>query len=257
MSFTPTSSSNVSLKIRQAPLHEHARNRLREMIVRGILPPGTNIDEAELCASLGISRTPLREALKLLASEGLVRLEANRGAFVVPVQADEIADLFEVVARLEQWAAQLAAVRGSPDDLATLRRLQKRMEGEHRAQHRAPYFELNQVIHRAIVAMSGNQPLIAVHDMLFARVERVRFLAIGSRARWDESIHEHQELLSALEARDSRRAGLVLAKHVRRTGELMREVLKPQTSDHAREPHRRQRSRKSMPQTRTREVPQQ
>ena len=67
MPFTPTSVSNVSLKIRQAPLHEHARNRLREMIVRGILPPGTNIDEAELCASLGISRTPLREALKLLA----------------------------------------------------------------------------------------------------------------------------------------------------------------------------------------------
>jgi DNA-binding GntR family transcriptional regulator len=229
-----TAKPALSLPIRQVPLHQQARDRLRSMIVRGIMPPGGNIDEAELCATLGISRTPLREALKLLAAEGLVELLAHRGAFVVPIRPDEIMDLFEVVARLEQYAAELAAARGTPHDLTTLRRMQERMAAEHRAQRREPYFELNQEIHRAIVAMSRNQALIATHQLLFARVERVRFLALGSQARWEESIHEHHEVLGALEAHDPRRAGAALAAHVRRTGQRMRELLEPGTGDDGR-----------------------
>ncbi len=225
--------TEISPPIRQVPLHEQAREHLRRMIVRGELPPGDNIGEAELCRQLGISRTPLREALKLLAAEGLVELPANRGAFVAPIRADEVADTFAVVARLEQLGAELAASRITDDDLASLQALQDHMEAEHRARRRIPYFELNQKIHRAIVAIGNNQVLVASHEMLFARVERVRYLAIDSPLRWDESIHEHREVLAALAARDPVRAGSALAGHVRHTGQRMIERFDPVASAEA------------------------
>jgi DNA-binding GntR family transcriptional regulator len=219
--------AEVPPPIRQVPLHEQARARLRHMIVRGELPPGDNIGEAELCRSLGISRTPLREALKLLAAEGLVELPSNRGAFVAPIRSEEVADAFEVAARLEQLGAELAATRATAADIAALQELQERMEAEHRARRRGPYFEINQQIHRNIVAIGGNQVLIATHEMLFARVERVRYLAIASPLRWDESIQEHREVLAGLAARDPGRAGIALARHVRHTGQRMTDFLEP------------------------------
>lgn len=211
--------------IHQVPLHEQARSHLRRMIVRGELPPGENIGEAELCRTLGVSRTPLREALKLLAAEGLIDLPANRGAFVAAIRAGEIADTFEVVARLEQLGAERAATRAAPRDLATLQALQDRLEAEHRARRRVPYFEINQCIHRAIVAIGGNQALASAHEMLIARIERVRFLAIGAPVRWEESICEHRELLAALAVHDAARADAAMAAHVRHTGQRMAALL--------------------------------
>ena len=221
----PLALAELPTPIHQVPLHEQARSHLRRMIVRGELPPGENIGEAELCRTLGVSRTPLREALKLLAAEGLVDLPSNRGAFVAPIRADEIADTFEVVARLEQLGAERAAIRAAPRDLATLQALQDRMEAEHCARRRVPYFEINQRIHRAIVAIGGNQALVCAHEMLFARIERVRFLAIGAPLRWDESIREHREVLAALAARDAARAGAAMTAHVRHTGQRMAALL--------------------------------
>ena len=219
--MVPATPTETFPPIRQVPLHEQARGHLRRMIVCGELAPGEDIGEAELCRRLGISRTPLREALKLLATEGLVELPSNRGAFVAPIRADEVADTFAVVARLEQLGAELAASRITSDDLVSLRALQDSMENEHRARRRVPYFQLNQKIHRTIMAIGNNQALIASHEMLFARVERVRYLAIDSPLRWDESIREHREVLAALAARDPVRAGAALAGHVRHTGERM------------------------------------
>jgi DNA-binding GntR family transcriptional regulator len=203
------------------PLHEQARSHLRRMIVRGELAPGANIGEAGLCLALGISRTPLREALKLLAAEGLIDLTTHRGAFVAPLNLDEVTSTFEVVARLEQLGAELAAGAATAEDLARLQAWQVRMEAEQRARRRAPYFEINQRIHRAIVAMGGNAALIAAHEMLFGRIERVRFLAIADPSRWEESISEHRGVLAALAAHDAARAGAALAAHVRHTGERM------------------------------------
>jgi DNA-binding GntR family transcriptional regulator len=188
------------------------------MIVRGDLRPGGNIGETELSDSLGISRTPLREALKLLSTEGLVELQANRGAFVVPVRSEDIADIFDVAATLERRAAELAAARIDAAGIAELRTLQRRMEADHAARRREPYFEINQAIHRRIVALSGNALLQSTHEAIFARVQRIRFLMLGSQARWDQSIQQHREILEAIEARDSERAGAALAAHVRETG---------------------------------------
>ena len=182
--------------------------------------------EAGLSDALGMSRTPVREALKLLASEGLIELRSNRGAFVMPIRWEEIPDLFEVMAGLERLGAELAAQRATARDLALLQRLQERMEAHHDAGRLDAYFDLNQQIHRAIVAASRNHVLTATHEMLFARVERVRFVALGSHPRWDESVREHREILAALTAHDSNQAGAALAQHIRHTGERAMELLK-------------------------------
>ena len=217
-------------RIAHISLPELARTQLRSMIVRGELSPGGNVTEADLSEALGISRTPLREALKLLATEGLVELKSRRGAFIVPVRPEEIANIFDVAATLEARAAELAATRASAAEIGELRRLQGRMEAEHRGRRREPYFEMNQAIHRGIVAMSGNPTLQATHETLFARVQRIRFLVLDSRERWDQSIAEHQEILAALEARAPARAAAALARHVRHTGEHAASRL-PQPTD--------------------------
>lgn len=211
----------------RAALHARAAERLRAMIVRGDLAPGEAIGEAELCAALGMSRTPLREALKLLAAEGLVDLRANRSARVAPLRAEETEELFEAVAGIERIAAELAARRADAGRLRRLRALQDRIERHHGRGELADYFALNQCIHQEIVAAAGNAALAAAHGSLLARAERARLFAIAaSSARWAESVDEHREILAALEARDAERAGRALERHVLRTGEVVRAALR-------------------------------
>lgn len=211
--------------VQRVGLHQEARDRLRGMIVRGQLSPGSDIGEAGLSEVLGMSRTPIREALKLLAAEGLVELRSHRGALVMPFHAEEIPALFEVAAGIERLGAERAASRATAAELAELRQLQKLMERHHEVAARDLYFDLNQRIHRAIVAAAGNAVLTATHDMLFARVERVRFFALNSQPRWDESVREHREILVALEDRNPARAGRAVAEHVMQTGERAMKLL--------------------------------
>ena len=206
------------IRLSRAGLHEQAASRLRTLIIRGSLGPGEPLNESDLSDALGVSRTPLREALKLLAAEGLVELRLNRSAVVAALRPDEIADLFEAVSGIERTAAELAAVRMTPRDHQKLRGLQERMERHHDAGELGDYFEINQQIHGLIVAGARNATLKATHDWLLARVERARLLALSAQGRWQESVAEHRLILQALEARDAEAAGKLLAHHVRRTG---------------------------------------
>ncbi|WP_288582237.1 GntR family transcriptional regulator [uncultured Methylobacterium sp.] len=199
-------------------LHDQAVERLRALIVAGTLPAGSALVETELSAALGISRTPLREALKLLAVEGLVELRPNRSPLVAELRPDAVSELFEAIAAIERAAAELAALRATAADLAGLRRLQAEMEVHHAAGDLAPYFALNQRIHALIVACARNGPLREAHAALHARAEIARRRALDSRARWDESVAEHRAILDALEARDAAGAGRLLADHVGHTG---------------------------------------
>jgi DNA-binding GntR family transcriptional regulator len=202
-------------------LHEQARTRLRSLIVRGLLPPGASIVETDLSASLGISRTPLREALKLLAVEGLVELRSNRSSQIAALRGAEITQVFEVMAGLEGLAAGLAAERASPGELKRLRLLQEKMEKQHDRGDLDDYFAANQEAHRLVVVLAKNPVLIAAHDGLFARAERARYLALGLRSRWDDSVTEHRDLLEALENRDPAAASKILSRHVLRTGAVV------------------------------------
>ncbi len=206
-------------------LHEQAAERLRTLIVRGELRPGQQLGEADLSDALGISRTPLREALKQLASEGLVELHLNRSAVVAPFRREDLRELFEAVAGIERCAAELAAARMQPRDVERLEALQDRIESHHGRGELREYFEINQQIHSAIVDFARNSVLKATHEVLLARAERARFFALSVLGRWDESVREHQEILSALKAGQVSHAGRLLGDHVRRTGEIVAETL--------------------------------
>ncbi|WP_312010210.1 GntR family transcriptional regulator [Bradyrhizobium cenepequi] len=212
-------------------LHEQAATRLRTLIVRGDLKPGEQLLEGDLSEALGISRTPLREALKQLAAEGLVELRLNRSAVVAPFRRDELTELFEAVSGIERCAAELAATRMVERDVERLQALQERIELHHDRGELREYFEVNQQIHSAIVGFARNAVLKATHDILLARVERARFFALAVHGRWDESVREHQDILAALKAGDADRAGQLLGHHVRRTGEIMAATLDSDADD--------------------------
>jgi DNA-binding GntR family transcriptional regulator len=205
----------------RAGLHERAVSRLRTLIVRGELVPGEPLNEAGLSEALGVSRTPLREALKLLAAEGLVQLRLNRSGVVAPLRAEELFDLFEAVSGIERIAAEFAAARITKQDLEKLEKLQERMERLHRSKRLKEYFEINQQVHSAIVAAARNEAIKATHNSLLARAERARFLALSFQGRVEESLEEHRQVLAALAARDGEKAGRLLAAHVLRTGHVV------------------------------------
>ena len=213
------------LRVPRTGLHERAARKLRLLIVRGDLAPGEQLLEVGLSEALGISRTPLREALKQLAAEGLVELQLNRSAVVAPLRRDELAELFEAVSGIERCAAELAAVRMTAQDFERLEALQMRIERHHGRGELRDYFEANQQIHSAIVGFARNGVLKASHDALLARAERARFFALSADGRWDESVREHRQILDALKARNAERAGKLLAQHVRRTGEIVADTL--------------------------------
>jgi DNA-binding GntR family transcriptional regulator len=204
------------LRISRRPLHEEAVDRLRDLIVQGRLAPGERLNERLLCDRLGISRTPLREAIKLLATEGLVELLPNRGAVVSAVDPDRIAEALAVMGALEALAGELAC-RHAPDEaIAAIRGLHDEMLAMHAKGDLDGYFRYNQLIHMGIVEASGNPVLAATYRQLNGNVKRARYMANLSRERWDAAVAEHEEIIRALERRDAAALHTLLADHLSR-----------------------------------------
>jgi DNA-binding GntR family transcriptional regulator len=204
-------------------LHEQTTTRLRDLIVKGTLAPGARLVEVDLCRRLAISRTPLREAFKVLASEGLVHIHPNRGASVTRMTPAETIELFEVIAQLEAMGAATAAQRMSEDNLAKLSAMHEQLAAWYAQGRRHDYFELNQRIHRAVVALSGNRILVDTHARLIARARRSRYQAILFDARWTESVEEHGQAMAAFIRRDPAAVADIWRRHVLRTGEVIAE----------------------------------
>lgn len=202
------------LRISRKPLHEEAIDRLRDLIVQGVLAPRERLNERLLCAQLGISRTPLREAIKLLASEGLVELLPNRGAIVAPIEPARLAETLEVMGALEGLAGELACRSATSERLGEIRALHAEMLAKHAAGDLAGYFRYNQAIHLSIVEASGNTVLSQTYRHLNANVRRARYMANLSRERWDAAVREHEEILAALSARDVPRLKRLLQEHL-------------------------------------------
>ena len=195
-------------------LHESAVDRLRDMIVQGVLTPGTKLNERALCEQLGISRTPLREALKVLSTEGLVALQPNRGAVVATLTEDRVREIFAVMGALEALAGELACRNMTADQLNEIRALHYQMLAHHARGELAPYFRCNQEIHLAIVEASGNATLVASYASLNAHVRRARYMANLSQARWDQAVAEHERILDALGRRDATQLQDLLRNHL-------------------------------------------
>lgn len=201
-------------RIERRPLHEEVTDQLRDRIVQGDLTPGTRLNERVLCEQLGISRTPLREAIKVLATEGLVELLQNRGAIVTPLKAETMADTLAVMGALESLGGELACATASDADLAEIRALHFEMLAHHARGELAEYFRYNQLIHMKLIEAAGNPVLTNTYRQLNANVRRARYMANLSQERWDAAVREHEEILAALSARDSTRLKRLLAEHL-------------------------------------------
>ena len=221
----------VAAIARPKPLHETVVERLRDMIVEGELASGERLHDANLARILQVSRTPIREATKLLATEGLVDLLPGRGARVSELSIEDILDLFETIAGIERHACELAAVRMSERDLDKLQRSHKRMARHHATGERQPYFKLNHEIHLAIVEASKNTTLQAIHASLMSRARRARYAALASHARWMEAMGEHEQIMAALVERDPRRAGEIMRQHDLGTARSIVAALKPRPNE--------------------------
>jgi len=163
------------IAIPRAALHEQATQRLRQMLVEGQIAPGAKLNERELCEALNVSRTPLREAIKTLAAEGLVELLPNRGAIAVALSEADVLNTFEVMAGLEGMSGELAAQRITESELNEIKAMHFEMLAAYTRRDLSAYYRLNAAIHRAINAAARNPVLTAIYTQVNARLQALRF----------------------------------------------------------------------------------
>lgn len=201
----------------ESSLHGEILVRLRDYIVEGNISEGGRVPERQLCAMFGISRTPLREALKVLASEGLVDLLPNRGARVRQLSARELGELFDVMGGLESLAGRLACEHIDDDEVAEIERLHYEMYGFYLHRDMHGYFRINQLIHQKIVEASRNATLLAAYANFAGRIRRVRYSAnfARKRERWGEAMREHETIVDALRRRAGSELSDILFQHLR------------------------------------------
>lgn len=200
--------------IARRSLHDELVERLREMISSGALASGEKIQEMALCKRFGVSRTPLREALKVLASEGIVTLQPHRGATVASLSVPELEEVFPVMGALEALAGEIACRRITDREIAEIAALHRTMVEHWRRRELQPYFEVNQTIHQAILEATRNETLKSVYRGLAGRLLTARYFANMSEDRWREAVEEHEAMLAALEMRDGPRLAAILKNHI-------------------------------------------
>jgi DNA-binding GntR family transcriptional regulator len=196
-------------------MHEEVVARLRHMLLEGEIPPGARVPERDLCEAFGISRTPLREALKVLAAEGLVVLLPNRGARAARLTRKDVQDLFEVCEGLEALAGELACQRITEAEAQAVEALHRAMVEHHRNGDLPQYYRCNRLIHEAIVQASGNSVLASMYESVTARIRRARFVAPMPPTHWALAVREHEGILNALLRRDGNALAHILRTHLR------------------------------------------
>lgn len=201
---------------------------LRDRIVKGELAPGNRLIERRLSAELAVSRTPVREALKLLEADGLIEISLHCGAQVVPYRAEDAERLFDVISVLEGLAARRLAERISSETLGRLEGLHSQMLAFHRTGQTQEYFDINTVIHDLIIDTCENPVLVQTHKRLIARARRGRFLAIMEPQRLEQAVSEHEAVMGAFRSRDAEMAARIWEQHLRHTGLTVTEVLRTQ-----------------------------
>jgi DNA-binding GntR family transcriptional regulator len=196
-------------------LHEEVAARLRRFITEGQLVAGMKLNERVLAEQLQVSRTPLREAIKMLASERLVDLIPNRGAIVARLDRQTIVDLFELMASLEGLSGELAALRGDEAAFAEIKALHFEMLAAHARQDLSTYYRCNQAIHLAINRAAANTALSETYDAINLRLQALRFRSNFNREKWDHAVLEHQDMIEALTQKDGLRLRGLLEQHLR------------------------------------------
>lgn len=218
-------SIDVVAPIQRRPLHNELADCLRHMIVEGELTPGEKLAEKELCHRFGVSRTPLREAMRVLATEGLVRLTPNRGCTVAKLTLADLDEAFPIMGALEALSGELACRHITDAEVARIGELHARMVRKYEAGALSEYFKLNEQIHQLILAAARNPTLSQMQLGLAGRVRRARYMANMSPARWAKAVAEHEKILEALAARDGKRLAALMKEHLTNKLETVKEAL--------------------------------
>lgn len=211
-------------------LHDEVAAQLRERIFAGALVPGSFVDELALCAELSISRTPLREALKVLTAEGLVRHEPRRGCFVSEVTEQDLDEIFPVIALLEGRCAFEAARNATDADLVALEQLHDRLQRSAKAKRITEYYETNFAIHEAIILLANNRWLAQVIGDLRKIVKLARLQQLHAPGRLEQSLSEHMAVYAALKAHDAEGAEAAMRTHLTRQRVALRDLARLHTS---------------------------
>ncbi|MFZ4284894.1 GntR family transcriptional regulator [Variovorax sp. HJSM1_2] len=211
-------------------LHDDVADRLREEIFSGSFAPGSFLDEVALCEKLAISRTPLREALKVLTAEGLLRHEPRRGCFVNQVTEKDLDEIFPVIALLEGRCAFEAARNASDAELLALESMHDKLVKAARAKRINDYYAANFAIHEAIIALADNRWLAQVISDLRKILKLARLQQLHAPGRLAQSLAEHLAVFAALKARDSEGADAAMRTHLTRQREALRELALQQKS---------------------------
>lgn len=222
--MNPRLSTGKTLIPRQA-LHDAVAERLRQGIVEGLFDPGVRLNERLLCERMGVSRTPMREAIKTLAGEGLIRLEPNKGAVVARLSRDEVAAAFEVIASLESLSGMLAAQRASDADIKSVLSMQEKMEKAYRKKDLSAYYQINAEIHNAINRAAGNPVLSEVFRSINQRLQSLRFRSNLDAKKWSAAVKEHAEIAKALARRDEALLAQLLRDHLNHKRDIVLKLL--------------------------------
>jgi DNA-binding GntR family transcriptional regulator len=207
-------------------LHQEVAVRLRQRIVEGQLAPGAKLNERELSESLQVSRTPLREAIRMLAAEGLVELLPNRGAVVAQMSVQDVADTFELIAGLEGQSGELAAARISEAQLDEIRALNYEMLAAFTRRDLATYYRLNALIHSHINAAAGNRVLTQTWANVNARLQALRFRSNFDEAKWQRAMKEHDRMVELLAARDATALRALMVTHLLNKRDAVLELMR-------------------------------
>lgn len=214
------------ISIPRTALHEQVAHRLRQMLVENRITPGAKLNERELSEVLQVSRTPLREAIKMLAAEGLVELLPNRGAIAVELSEADVFNTFEVMAGLEAQSGELAAQRITDAELDEIKAMHYEMLAAYTRRDLPAYYRLNAAIHGAINAAAKNPVLTATYQQVNARLQALRFRSNQDGEKWSIAVKEHGQMIEALAARDAAAMRAVLLTHLKNKRDVVVEQLR-------------------------------
>lgn len=201
-------------KIQHRVLYQEAADKIRDLIEHGELKPGDKISEKQLCETFGISRTPLREALKVLTSEGLIEMLPNRGARVSRLTLDNVRQTYDVMGALEGLSGETACRHISEAEVEHICQLHEQMLGHFQRKELQAYFRANKQIHESILAASRNELLLEIYNNLSQRVKQVRYSAEMTDDFWRKAVSDHEQMIDALRKRDGKRLGDILRHHL-------------------------------------------
>lgn len=209
------------MKFKKATYHVQIADMLRDMIMTGKLKEGDKVNEGKLCETMGISKTPMREAIRVLSVEGLIRLVPNRGAFVTKPEFEEIAEMFDVMSLLEGFCAREACQKMTSKNFARLEKLHAKLEENFERHDQEEYIRTNNQYHSVVQEIAGNRTLNQIVSGLRKKILLYRFQSLNLPQRFASSIREHRDLLEAFRQRNHSKAETLMQAHLQNQSQAL------------------------------------